>query len=101
MTVLKIASGKWLAGGRRWTDRTLHAPAQRPLLTFNERATPYRIFNGVNYLSPICHFAERVMARLPQPGTKTQRRWVKGIWAGRLERDGSHIILTAAPVTAT
>ena len=36
------------------------------------------------------------MGRLPQPGTKTQRRWVKAIWVGRLERDDTHIILTAA-----
>ena len=61
-----------------------------------DHATSYRVLNGVDYMSPICHFGETVMARLPQPGTKTQRRWVKGIWVGRLERDDTHIILTAA-----
>ena len=61
-----------------------------------DHATPYRIVNVVDYMSPVFQFGETVMARLPQPGTKTQRRWVKGIWVGRLERDDTHIILTAA-----
>ena len=51
-----------------------------------DHATPYRIVNGVDYLAPICRFGETVMARLPQLGTKTQRRWVKAIWVGRLDR---------------
>ena len=36
------------------------------------------------------------MARLPVPGSKTQRRWIKGLWVGRLERDDTQIILTEA-----
>ena len=63
-----------------------------------DKATPYRIINGVDYQSAICRFGETIMAKLPQPGTKTQTRWVKAIWCGKLERDNTHIILTEAGV---
>ena len=36
------------------------------------------------------------MAKLPKPGSKSQVRWVKGIWAGKLERDDTHVLLTPA-----
>eukprot|EP00435_Cladocopium_sp_Y103_P036515 s3200_g9.t1 len=39
--------------------------------------------------------ADKVFAREALVCTKTQRRWVKAIWLGRLERDDAHI-LTAA-----
>ncbi|CAJ1435415.1 unnamed protein product [Effrenium voratum] len=36
------------------------------------------------------------MAKLPKPGSKSQVRWVKGIWAGKLELDDTHVQLTPA-----
>ncbi|CAE7937581.1 unnamed protein product, partial [Symbiodinium sp. KB8] len=56
--------------------------------------TPYKIVNGVEYLSSICRFGETVMAKLPKPGTKAQRRWIRGLWVGKLDRDNTNIILT-------
>ena len=34
------------------------------------------------------------MAKLPKPGTKAQRRWIRGLWVGKLDRDNTNIILT-------
>lgn len=79
----------WLVRHVAW----LHA---RFAVRTRDKMTSYRIINGVDYLSSICTFGETVMARLPKPGTKTQQRWVKGVWVGRLERDNSHILLTGA-----
>ncbi|CAE7434553.1 PARP6, partial [Symbiodinium sp. KB8] len=59
-----------------------------------DKMTPYKIVNGVEYLSSICRFGETVMAKLPKPGTKAQRRWIRGLWVGKLDRDNTNIILT-------
>ena len=58
--------------------------------------TPFRLANGVDYMQPICQFGEAVMAKLPESGSKSQVRWVKGIWAGKMERDDTHVLLTPA-----
>ena len=34
------------------------------------------------------------MAKLPKPGAKAQRRWIRGLWVGKLDRDNTNIILT-------
>ena len=52
-----------------------------------DKMTPCKIVNGVEYLSSICRVGETVMAKLPRPGTKAQKRWITGIWVGKLERD--------------
>ena len=59
-----------------------------------DKMTPYKIVNGVESLSSICRFGETVMAKLPKPGTKAQRRWIRGLWVGKLDRDNTNIILT-------
>ena len=59
-----------------------------------DKMTPYKIVNGVEYLSSICRFGETVMAKLPKPGTKAQRRWIRALWVGKLDRDNTNIILT-------
>ena len=48
------------------------------------------------YQGALCSFGETVLAKLPRPGNKSQVRWVKGVWAGKLERDDSHVVLTEA-----
>ena len=52
-----------------------------------DNATAYRIVNGVDCQSPICVFGETVMAKLPIPATKAQKRWVKDFWVGWLGRN--------------
>ena len=51
---------------------------------------------NVEYLSTICRFGETIMAKLPKPGTKAQKRWIRGIWVGRLDRDNTNIVLKKA-----
>ncbi|CAE7522738.1 unnamed protein product [Symbiodinium sp. CCMP2592] len=58
--------------------------------------TPYRAATGTDYGGALCSFGETVLAKLPRPGNKAQVRWVKGVWAGKLERDDSHVVLTEA-----
>ncbi|CAE7721094.1 unnamed protein product [Symbiodinium sp. CCMP2592] len=58
--------------------------------------TPYRAATGTDYGGALCSFGETVVAKLPRPGNKAQVRWVKGVWAGKLERDDSHVVLTEA-----
>ncbi|CAE7501560.1 PARP6, partial [Symbiodinium sp. KB8] len=66
----------------------------RSVVKTTDKMTPYKIVNGVEYLSSICRFGETVMAKLPKPGTKAQRRWIRGLWVGKLDRDNTNIILT-------
>ncbi|CAE7521947.1 RE1 [Symbiodinium sp. CCMP2592] len=77
----------WLVKYAAWS-------AARFQVRTTDKMTAYKIVNGVEYLSTICRFGETVMAKLPKPGTKSQRRWVKGIWVGKLDRDNTHIVLT-------
>ena len=58
--------------------------------------TPYRAAMGSDYQGALCSFGEAVLAKLPRPGNKSQVRWVKGVWAGKLERDDGHVVLTEA-----
>ncbi|CAE7562226.1 unnamed protein product [Symbiodinium sp. CCMP2592] len=46
----------------------------------------YRAATGTDYGGALCSFGETVLAKLPRPGNKAQVRWVKGVWAGKLER---------------
>ncbi|CAE7235731.1 RE1 [Symbiodinium natans] len=79
-----------------WLVKYVAWSAARFQVRTADKMTAYKIVNGVEYLSPICKFGETVMAKLPKPGTKAQRRWIRGIWVGRLERDNTNIILTEA-----
>ena len=58
--------------------------------------TPYRAAMGSDYQGSLCSFGETVLSKLPRPGNKSQVRWVKGVWAGKVERDDSHVVLTEA-----
>ena len=53
--------------------------------------TPYRAAMGAamgsDYQGALCSFGETVLAKLPRPRNKSQVRWMKGVWAGKLERD--------------
>ena len=73
-----------------WLVRHAAWLAARFQVRTSDKATAYRIVNGVDYQSPVCVFGETVMAKLPNPATKAQKRWVKGLWVGRLERQQQH-----------
>ena len=62
--------------------------------------------HGRGHALPRCH-GQRLSGRTlfvwggssretPRPGNKSQVRWVKGVWAGKLERDDGHVVLTEA-----
>ena len=48
-------------------------------------SAPYRIVNGVEYLSSNCKFGETVMTKLPKPANKAQKRWIRGVRVGKLD----------------
>ncbi|CAE8593271.1 unnamed protein product, partial [Polarella glacialis] len=56
--------------------------------------TPYRCVKDRDYQSPICIFAETVLAKIPDMNSlaKSKARWIKCIWLGRAEADNSHIL---------
>ncbi|CAE8645088.1 unnamed protein product [Polarella glacialis] len=59
--------------------------------------TPYRCVKDRDYQSPICIFAETVLAKIPDMNSlaKSKARWIKCIWLGRAEADNSHILSTS------
>ena len=65
-----------------------------------DKMTAYHMVCGQDYNRPICRFGEAVMGKTPMTDNKLNRRWLKGIWLGKLERDDSHIIGTSAGAVA-
>ncbi|CAE8681060.1 unnamed protein product, partial [Polarella glacialis] len=59
--------------------------------------TPYRCVKDRDYQSPICIFAETVLAKILDMNSlaKSEARWIKCIWLGRAEADNSHILSTS------
>jgi len=58
--------------------------------------TPYRLVTGADYGHPIAMLGEVVLGKVPCPKDKMQRRWIKGLWLGKLGRNDSHILDTTA-----
>ena len=54
----------------------------------------------MNYNKLICQYGEVVMGKVPVAESKLSRKWFKGIWLGKLERDDSNIIGTSAGAIA-
>ena len=62
--------------------------------------TPYKLTKGSDYNRPVCVFGEQVLAKVPVAESKLGRKWLKGVWLGKLERDDSHVIGTSAGAIA-
>ena len=83
----------WLVKHAAWLISRYHVRGQ-------DRCTPFKLVNGHDYAKPICHFGEVVMAKVPLAESKLARKWLKGIWLGKLEKDDSHVIGTTAGAIA-
>ena len=51
---------------------------------------------GGDYSHPVARFGKVVLGKIPKPQTKIQKRWVRGVWLGKLDRDDSHILGTSS-----
>ncbi|CAE7394224.1 RE2 [Symbiodinium sp. CCMP2592] len=81
----------------QFVDRLGHvAWLQARFGTKSTDGVTHRAATGTDYGGALCSFGETVLAKLPRPGNKAQVSWVKGVWAGKLERDDSHVVLTEA-----
>ena len=54
----------------------------------------------MDYNKLICQYGEVVIGKVPVAESKLSRKWFKGIWLGKLERDDSNIIGTSAGAIA-
>ena len=62
--------------------------------------TPYRLTTGSDYSHPVAMLGEVVLGKVPTPRGKMQRRWIKGIWLGKLDRDDSNVLGTSSGAIA-
>ena len=83
----------WLVRHASWLIARYHV-RQR------DKLTPYKMALGSDYNRPVCIFGEQVLAKVPLAESKLSRKWLKGIWLGKLERDDSHVIGTTAGAIA-
>ena len=65
-----------------------------------DKMTPYKLTQGSDYNRPVCVFGEQVLAKVPIAESKLGRKWLKGVWLGKLDRDDSHVIGTLAGAIA-
>ena len=49
---------------------------------------------------PVAMLGEVVLGKVPAPRGKMQRRWIKGIWLGKLDRDDSNVLGTSSGAIA-
>eukprot|EP00435_Cladocopium_sp_Y103_P039651 s2889_g10.t1 len=83
----------WLVRHAAWLIARYHTRSRDGL-------TPYRMVNGADYNHPLATLGEIVLGKIPMPKGKLQRRWLKGVWLGKLDRDDSHVIGTSAGAIA-
>ena len=81
----------WLVRHAAWLITRYHTRSRDGL-------TPYRMVNGADYNHPMATLGDIVLGKIPMPKGKLQRRWLKGVWLGKLDRDDSHVIGTAQQV---
>ena len=62
--------------------------------------TPYKLVTGGDYNHPVATLGEIVLGKVPSPKGKIQRRWIKGVWLGKLDRDDSNVLGTASGAIA-
>ena len=86
----------WLVHHAAWLIARFHVRGKDGL-------TPYRLTTGSDYSHPVAMHARRSSSRKstdPQARGKMQRRWIKGIWLGKLDRDDSNVLGTSSGVIA-
>ena len=62
--------------------------------------TPCELVTGGDYNDPVVTLGEIVLGKVPSPKGKIQRRWIKGVWLGKQDRDESNVLGTASGATA-
>ena len=83
----------WLIRHAGWLIARFHTRSR-------DKLTPYKLVTGGDYSHPVARFGEVVLGKIPKPQTKIQRRWVRGVWLGKLDRDDSHILGTSSGAIA-
>ena len=83
----------WLIRHAAWLIARFHTRSK-------DQMTPYRLVTGSDYSHPLATLGEVVLVKLPTTKSKAQRRWVKGLWLGKLDRDDSHILGTSSGAIA-
>ena len=69
----------WLIRHAGWLIARFHTRSR-------DKLTPYKMVTGGDYSHPVARFGEVVLGKIPKPQTKIQRRWVRGVWLGKLDR---------------
>ena len=83
----------WLIRHAAWLIARFHTRSR-------DQMTPYRLVTGSDYSHPLATLGEVVLGKLPTTKSKAQRRWVKGLRLGKLDRDDSHILGTSSGAIA-
>ena len=83
----------WLVRHAAWLIARFHVRGKDGL-------TPYRLTTGSDYSHPVAMLGEAVLGKVPTPRGKMQRRWIKGIWLGKLDRDDSNVLGTSSGAIA-
>ena len=83
----------WLVRHASWLIARFHVRSR-------DGMTPYRLVMGGDYKHPVAMLGEVVLGKVPTPRGKMQRRWVKGIWLGKLDRNDTNVIGTSSGAIA-
>jgi hypothetical protein len=78
----------WLVRHAAWLIARYHTRSR-------DGVTPYKLVTGGDYNHPVATLGEIVLGKVPSPKGKIQRRWIKGVWLGKLDRDDSNVLGTA------
>ena len=78
----------WLVRHAAWLIARYHTRSR-------DGMTPYKLVTGGDYNHPVATLGEIVLGKVPSPKGKIQRRWIKGVWLGKLDRDDSNVLGTA------
>ena len=83
----------WLVRHAAWLIARFHTRSR-------DGMTPYKMITGGDYHHPIAMLGEIVLGKVPSPKGKMQRRWIKGVWPGKLDRDDSNVLGTSSGAIA-
>ena len=96
-----LAIPNWMSVATSWLVRHAAWLIARYHTRSRDDLTPSRMLNGADYNHPLATLGEIVLGKIPtMPKGKLQRRWLKGVWLGKLDRDDSHVIGTSAGAIA-
>ena len=83
----------WLVRHAAWLIARYHTRSR-------DGMTPYKLVTGGDCNHPVATLGEIVLGKVPSPKGKIQRRWIKGVWLGKLDRDDSNVLGTASGAIA-